>query len=397
MTKGGMLLLGAAAFGFIAVAGNTNINAAVNTNISHRFDPVLKPFTDDKLQLLKVPPGFKVNVFARGQGNARMMLLLPDGTILLTRFDVGQLVAMRDNDGDGVADETPVIANIPLVHGMAFRSNTIYLASETKLFTMAWNPNGTFGSPQEFAQMPPGGLHLKRTIGFDDAGWLYVSIGSDCNNCFQANPELATLVRMKPDGSERTIFARGLRNMIGFDWHPVTRQLWGWDNGSDDRGDNLPPEELNLVEEGNHYGWPNCYGKRVTDKIALQDDLLDPLDCKGTTAPVRFYRAHSAPIEFRFYTGTNFPASYVNDGFVCFRGSWNRKKADGYKIVRVHFSKSGRPLGCHDFMTGLLFEHGQSQFGRPAGLVVAQDGALLISEDNNGIIYRVTYVGRRRK
>jgi glucose/arabinose dehydrogenase len=385
MRKGAFRLGWAVAFYIFAVG---EANSA--TNVSHKFVPVRRDFSDDLLVNLKAPPGFKINVFARGQGNARMMLLLPDGTILFSRFDIGQVVALRDLDGDGISDESSVVANIPSVHGLALRSNTVYLASETKLLTMALAPNGSLGSPIEFAQLPPGGLHPRRTIGFDDAGWLYVSVGSDCNNCGQQDPELATILRMKPDGSERSIFARGLRNAIGFDWHPQTRQLWGWDNGSDDRGDNLPPEELNLLEEGHHYGWPSCYGKGVVDKLAAQDHAIVPVDCAQTTPMVRGYHAHSAPIEFIFYSSTNFPASYRNDGFVAFHGSWNRTRAGGYKVVRVHF-EHGQPMGFHDFVSGWLIEKGTAQFGRPAGLVVAQDGALLISDDNNGIIYRVVY------
>src|SRR5688572_15891999 len=135
---------------------------AAATNISHRFVPELKPFSEDRFQQLKVPPGFKVNVFATGQGNARMMLLLPDGTILLTRFDIGQVSALRDTDGDGIADETPVVASVPFVHGLALRGNKVYLASETKLLTMTIGANGTFGTPQAFADLPPGGLHPRR-------------------------------------------------------------------------------------------------------------------------------------------------------------------------------------------------------------------------------------------
>jgi glucose/arabinose dehydrogenase len=322
-----------------------------------------------------------------------MMLLLPDGSILMTRYDIGQLVVMRDTNSDGVADEAPVIANIPLVHGLAFRNNTVYLASETKLFSMSWD-NGTFGTPVEFAQLPPGGLHPRRTIGFDDAGLLYVSVGSDCNNCGQQNPELATMLRMKPDGSERSVFARGLRNVVGFAWHPVTHQLWAWDNGSDGRGDSIPHEELDLLEEGNDYGWPSCYDRRVTDQLSKEDHSIIPTDCSQTVPPVRMYTAHCAPIAFVFYTGTQFPRSYQNNAFIAFHGSWNREHPKGYKVVRVRFSH-GRPMGFQDFLSGWLIDKGTLQFGRPAGLVVAQDGALLISDDNNGTIYRVTYGGRK--
>ena len=384
---------GVAAALWLCAAGNDiNINAA--TNISHRFDPVRRSFSPDQLQFLKVPPGFRINIFAPDQHNARMMLLLPDGSILLSRFDVGELVRLRDTNSDGVADESTVITTIPGLHGLALRDSTVYLASETKLLTMALNGNGSLGPPKAFAQLPPGGLHPRRTLGFDDAGWLYVSVGSDCNNCYEGDPELATILRMKPDGSERTIFARGLRNTIGFDWHPVTRQLWGWDNGSDDRGDNLPPEELNLLEEGKHYGWPSCYGRRVTDRIAAQDPLIDPFNCAASTPLVRGYRAHSAPIAFVFYHGTQFPPAFQHDGFVCLHGSWNRLIPSGYKVVRVRFAH-GRPTGFQDFVSGFLIENGKAYFGRPAGLVVTQDGSLLISDDHNGAIYRVSYAGRQ--
>ena len=373
--------------------GGGEVHAAA-TNISHRFVPELKPFSEERFRQLKVPPGFKINVFASGQGNARMMLLLPNGTILLTRYDIGQVSALRDTNGDGVADATPLVASITKVHGLALRDNTVYLASETKLFRMALGANGTLGTPVEFASMPPGGLHPRRTIGFDAAGLLYVSIGSTCNNCGDfGSPEYATLVRMRPDGGQRSVFARGLRNMIGFDWHPVTGQLWGMDNGSDDRGDAVPPEELNLMQEGADYGWPSCYARRKVDKLSLQDGSIPFRDCAETTPMARGYPAHSAPIAFVFYKGTQFPPAYHNNAFFAVHGSWNRLRPTGYKVVRVRFAH-GRPMGFQDFASGSLIENGRAQFGRPAGLVVASDGALLISDDNNGFIYRVARATR---
>jgi glucose/arabinose dehydrogenase len=392
MFKGVMFLLVAATLGMSA-AEKKNISSRT---VSHSFNPALVVFSDDLVSKLKVPPGFGVNVFARGQGNARMMLLLPDGTILLTRNDVGELVAMRDKDGDGVAEDIRIVARIPLVHGIALRDNMVYLANETSLFTMSIGPNGTFGTPAAFAEVPPGGLHPRRTLGFDDAGWLYVSVGSDCNNCEEHNSELATILRMKPDGGERSVFARGLRNALGFAWHPATHALWGWDNGSDGRGDNLPPEELNLLRENHDYGWPFCYGNKLVDKITARDPSFTTRgNCANTTAPVRTYRAHSAPITLLFYSGTQFPLSYRNNGFVSFHGSWNREHPAGYKVVRIRFAH-GAPMGFQDFVTGWLFDKDTKMFGRPAGLVVAQDGSLLISDDNNGVIYRVSYHGRTR-
>jgi glucose/arabinose dehydrogenase len=375
----------------------TTVEIRAKTNTSNRFVPVLRPFSEENLEKLKVPPGFRINVFATGQGNARMMLLIPDGTILLTRYDIGEVVALRDLDNDGVAESAPVVANIPLAHGLAYRDNTVYLASETKLYRMPVNGNGTFGAPTAFADLPPGGLHPRRTIGFDDAGWLYVSIGSSCNNCAElGSPEYAALVRMRPDGAQRTVFARGLRNMLGFDWHPVTGQLWGMDNGSDDRGDLIPPEELNLIREGADYGWPSCYARRKTDKITAQDPLIPLRDCRETTPMTRGYPAHSAPIAFVFYRATQFPAAYRNNAFFAVHGSWNRLRPSGYKVVRVRFA-NGKPMGFQDFVSGWLIEKGRAQFGRPAGLVVAQDGSLLISDDNNGVIYRVSRKARNQR
>jgi len=353
MTKEGWRLGLAAILVLGGASGEMN---AATTNVSHRFVPVLKPFTEERFQQLKVPRGFQINVFAAGQGNARMMLLLPDGTILLTRYDIGQVVAMRDFNADGVADATPVVANIPKVHGLALQGNVVYLASERKLLTMAILSGGRFGAPREFANLPPGGLHPRRTIGFDDAGMLYVSIGSTCNNCGDfGSPEYASLVRMRPNGSERVIFARGLRNLIGFDWHPVTHQLWGMDNGSDDRGDAVPPEELNLLQEGAHYGWPSCYARRKVDKLALQDASVPAQDCVQTTPMTRGYPAHSAPIAFLFYRGTQFPVGYRNNAFFAVHGSWNRLKPAGYKVVRLRFF-DGRPIGFQDFASGWLIE-----------------------------------------
>ncbi len=201
------------------------------------------------------------------------------------------------------------------------------------------------------------------------------------------------MLQVNTDGSGRRVVMEGLRNTIGFGWHPATRELWGMDNGRDFLGDDLPPEELNRILPGRNYGWPFAFGNKQPD------GLLFPNHPKGTTqrafvaksqAPLLNYQAHSAPMAMAFYNGSQFPAEYRGDAFVAMRGSWNRNPPTGYKVVRVRF-KNGWPVCIEDFLTGFLIEGGRAFFARPVGVVMARDGALLISDDTNGIIYRVVY------
>ncbi len=361
---------------------------------SHTLRPARRDFSEDRLRQLSAPAGFSVSVFAKDQGNARMLLTLPDGTVLLTRHEEGEVVALRDTDADGAADSIRTVAGIRQVHGMALLDGTVYLASTTRLFSAPLMEDGELGEPREFATLPDGGQHPRRTMGFDDGGWLHVSIGSTCNACEESNPEHATMIRMRPDGSQRAVFARGLRNTIGFDWHPQTRALWGMDHGSDDRGDDMPPEELNLLEKGKHYGWPHCFADRQLDPITNPGSGVDKGEfCRGSTGMVLGYQAHSAPIAFVFYDGDQFPEDYRGDAFIAMHGSWNRSPAVGYSVVRVRF-ENGQPTGFEDFITGWLLDDGEAHFGRPAGLTVARDGSLLVSDDANGVIYRVSHEAR---
>ncbi len=389
----GLVMPGRTIWCLLACIAPTCGAAEIKQVLSQSFRPEQRAFTEDKLQQLKVPPQFRVNIFARDLGNARMMLLAPDGTIFLTRHKEGDLVALRDRNGDGRADDQSAVLKLKEVHGIALRDNVMYLATTKKLLKARLDSQGRPEQPQEFADLPDGGQHPRRTLGFDSAGLLYVSIGSTCNNCEESNPEHATMVRMRPDGSQRRVFARGLRNTIGFAWHPQTAELWGMDHGSDDRGNDVPLEELNLLKDGADYGWPFCHGSNQVDEIATKPRQGTKEEhCAKATPPTLAYQAHSAPIAFLFYTGELFPAEFRHDAFVALHGSWNRSPAVGYKVVRVKF-ENGRPVRIEDFLSGFLIEEGKAHFGRPAGLAVARDGALLISDDAGGVIYRVAYGG----
>jgi glucose/arabinose dehydrogenase len=247
--------------------------------------------------------------------------------------------------------------------------------------------------------LPDGGQHRGRTIGIGPDGLLYIAVGSSCNDCAEANKERATLLHVPLTGGAPTIFARGLRDTIGFGWHPQTHALWGMDNGADWKGDRIPPEELNRIEQDRDYGWPLCYGNRVPDHATVAEpkdlgrpDVSKEQYCADTVAPTLEYAAHSAPIGMTFYAGNAFPATYHDDAFVVFRGSWNRSAPTGYKVVRVRFER-GAPVAFEDFVSGFLSSDGRSQYGRPAGIAVTADGGLLVSDDTNGVIYRVTYHG----
>ena len=342
---------------------------------------------------LRVPGGFRIGVFASGLGTARMLAVGDDGTIYVTRRDSGDVLALKD-DGTGKA-VTPrkVVTDLPRVHGIALHGGRMYLATIREVYVADVSADGSVGTPRAIVTgLPDGGQHPNRTVGVGPDGMLYVSVGSTCNQCIETNDEHATILQMALDGSRRGVFARGLRNTVGFTWNPETLAMWGVDHGSDYKGNEIPPEELNEIQNGLHYGWPFCYGKRVADESYALDPpgSTKPEFCARTVAPTLTFDAHAAPMQIAFYEGTSFPAEYRGDAFLALRGSWNRSPALGYKVVRIEF-RDGVPTRTTDFLTGFLAQKGDRHYGRIAGIVVGRDGSLFVSDDANGVIYRVSH------
>ncbi len=363
----------------------------------NNIQPEIRSATPERIAGLQVTEGFTISTFAEGLGSIRMMAQAADGTLYLTRRGEGDVIALRDEDGDGKADGDPMIVatDMPSVHGILIQDDQIYLATPTTITVATLQADGMIGEQTVLVGgLPEAGQHGNRTMSFGPDGLLYVSIGSPCNACGFVNPEYATILQIQPDGSARTIFAAGLRNTIGWGWHPETGEMWGMDHGSDWRGDDQPPEELNLIEAENNYGWPYCYGDQQVDPyLSVSPTGMTKAEfCAQSVAPVLTYQAHSAPIGMVFYTGDQFAEEYQNDAFVAMRGSWNRQEPVGYKIVHIDFDEAGQPVAIEDFVTGWLLEEEVAHFGRVAGLLVLEDGSLLISEDTNGVLYRVSAI-----
>lgn len=351
--------------------------------------PERTPFQQQHLKLLKVPEGFTINVFATGTGKPRMMAVSDDGTAYVTRPDQSDVITLRDKNGDGTSDETKtIVKDLKGVHGITIRGNQLYLCTVRELYQCDLNGQGL---RKLISDLPEGGQHPNRTLAFGPDDLLYISIGSTCNACDETNKENATILQAKPDGSGRQVFAKGLRNTIGFGWHPQTKAMWGMDHGSDGRGDDIPDEELNLLQQGKDYGWPYCLPDKKPDPFSDNPKgTTKEAYCAKSTAATLGYQAHSAPIEMKFYRGTQFPPEYKDNAFVAMHGSWNRTVAVGFKVVRILFV-NGQPQKFEDFVTGFLIDRGKRHFGRPAGLAIAGDGSLLISDDSNGVIYSVSY------
>ena len=356
----------------------------------HAFSPQSRTPNEELLRQLKLPSGFRIDLFASGLGGPRMMAVGDDGTVYVTRPRRGDVLALQDRNGRAEG-QREVTRGLSVAHGITIHGGRMYLAGERKVIVAEMRADGSFGEWRTLIEdLPPGG-HDKRTIGIGPDGRLYISVGSTCNACKERDREQATLLVAREDGRERRVFASGLRNTIGFGWHPETRELFGMDHGSDWRGDDQPPEKLNQLVEGGNYGWPYCIRDRQPDPF--MDDpagMTKAAYCAKTRGPALMYQAHSAPIAMLFYTGRQFPADYRGDAFVAFHGSWNRQPASGYEVVRVRFDH-GKPVRFEPFLSGFLTEGGTVQFGRPAGLAVARDGALLVSDDAHGMIYRVSY------
>jgi len=348
--------------------------------------------TPARIAGIKAPPGFRVDVFAKDLKNIRIIAVAPDGTIYVSRRDQGDVLMLKDADGDGKPDGPPVtVASRAGAHGLAIRDGKLYLATVKEVFVADIRQDGTLAPLKLIiGDLPDSGQHPNRTLAFGPDGMLYISAGSTCNTCNESNPENATLLRASPDGKQRTIFATGLRNMIGYDWHPRTGELWGMDHGIDFLGDDDQQEELNKIELGKQYGWPHVYGEgKIYPQSTPVGDITKE-EWKARSAPmVLGYTAHAAPMQLVFYRGTNFPAQYQGDAFVTMRGSWNRATPSGYEIVRVRFA-DGKPTAIEPFVTGFLTDGGKTHIARPVGLATLRDGALLMADDANGVLYRIS-------
>jgi glucose/arabinose dehydrogenase len=331
---------------------------------------------------LRVPPGFKVSVFAQNLQGVRYLALGPDNAVYASQPASGLIVKLTDTNRDGVADTAvTILRGLHGPFGIAFRGDTMYVAEVNDV--IRFDPGRT--EPVTVVPRIPSGGHSTRTILFGPDGKLYLAVGSSCNLCDERDSMRAAVTQLNRDGSGGRIFAKGLRNTVGMAFHPTTGELWGNNNDRDNLGDDVPPEHVNIIKDGRNYGWPQCYlpGKPNPE--------YGSADCSQVEPPVITVQAHSAPLGLAFYTGTQFPQDYRGDAFMTLHGSWNRTVPTGAKVVRVQVDSGGRrATGVDEFVNGWQRPDG-SRWGRPVGLLVLPDGSLLISDDMGGKIWRVSY------
>ena len=332
-------------------------------------------------QPLTVPAGFHVSVFAQNLNGVRYLTLGPGGAVYASRPSGGDVVRLVDANHDGVADTTvTVVSGLNRPFGIAFRGDTMYVAENNEV--VHFNP-GSQAKVVDVPNIPGGAGHSTRTVVFGTEGKMYVSVGPSCNICDEADSMRAAVVQFNRDGSGGRVFARGLRNSVGLAINPTTGELWATNNDRDNLGDDIPPERINIIKDGKYYGWPQCY------LPGQKNPEYPSADCSTVEPPAITFQAHSAPLGLTFYVGTAFPADYRGDAFMTYHGSWNRSVPTGDKVVRVQV-QNGKPVSIDDFITGWQRPDG-SRWGRPVSIVMTTDGALLVSDDMGGKIWRVAY------
>jgi glucose/arabinose dehydrogenase len=342
------------------------------------------------LDSIKLPAGFAIDVFSEDVPGARSLARSPKGIIYVGTQRAGKVYALVDREGDGRADQVFTIARgLTQPNGVAWRDGSLYVAEISRILRFDGIDERLSDPPEPkvvTADYPRDGHHGWKFIRFGPDGWLYVPVGAPCNICERENPVYSSITRIKPDGSGREVFASGVRNTVGFDWHPQSKELWFTENGRDWLGDNLPPDELNRAPRaGLHFGYPYCHGKDIKDP-----EFGAKRACSETVPPARELDPHVAALGMRFYTGTMFPAEYRNQIFFAEHGSWNRSDPIGYRLMLVRL-QGEKAVSYEPFAQGWL--SGGKVWGRPVDVEVMPDGALLVSDDEAGAIYRITHRG----
>ena len=338
---------------------------------------------------IKVPSGFQVTYFADNVPGARSMTLSPSGTLFVGTMG-STVYALRDANGDGKADAVNVVSSqLKTPNGVAFKDGALYVGEINRILRFDDIEKKLTDPPAPVvvtSTYPSDRHHGWKFIAFGPDGWLYVPVGAPCNICKSTDAVYASLTRIRPDGTGREIVAHGIRNTVGFTWHPTTNELWFTDNGRDWLGDDSPPCELNrMTTVGQHFGYPFCHAGDIADP-----EFGDQRPCSDFRPPAQRLGPHVAPLGLRFYTGQMFPSAYRNQLFIAEHGSWNRSRKIGYRVSLVRLDAQGRATAYEPFATGWLDEAAQESWGRPVDVQVMPDGALLVSDDQAGAIYRIS-------
>ena len=381
----GILLLAGALFWF-ANPGGWRARIVTRLGRHSNYARVLSPPAGF---LPQVPAGFKVSLFANGFRQPRWLALAPDGAIFVADSAAGQVIALHD---DGAIRDT-FADGLSLPFGIAFLNEYVYVANTNEVVRFRFDPltSRRLGDAEHILDLPGFGYnqHWTRSLAFSKDGTrLSISVGSETNISVESDARRAAILSINPDGSNMRIFASGLRNAVGLAVNPVTSQLWASVNERDNLGDDVPSDFLTHVVEGGFYGWPYSYlGSHIDDRVQSRPDMV-----ASAIQPDVELGAHVAPLQFAFYEGQQFPSAYANGVFLAEHGSWNRTKRAGNEVVFIPF-REGKPLGRpQPFLSGFVPDPMRAEvYGRPAGIAVTRDGALLVSDDGGNVIWKVSY------